>query len=70
MAKKGRELWKLVEETQGHSFVSDDMCDWPDEAVIAFCLEQLPNARRVVRAFEKISKGYELTRPAQEGDKP
>lgn len=61
----GKKLWEAVETAQGRSFVSDDFCTMPDQEVIYFCLSQLPSARRVVREFQKIAKGYELV---DEGD--
>ncbi len=68
MAKLGRQLWEAVETAQGRSFVSDDFASLSDEAVITFCLNQLPQARKIVREFEKITKGYKL-RPTNEEER-
>lgn len=70
MAKLGKQLWKAVETAQGRSFVSDDFASLPDEFVIEFCTNQLPQARAVVRAFEKIAKQRvpsAITRGGQHG---
>lgn len=54
----GKKLWKACEAPQGLSFVSDDMVEWPDGAVLEFLEKQIPNARKVLRIMERMAKTY------------
>lgn len=58
MAKVGKKLWAEVETPQGFSFVSDDICNWPDEQVVDFVKRNLANVRLVARIFGKIDRQW------------
>lgn len=58
--KLGAELWRKLEGPQGYSFVSDDVCNWPDGKVLEFVRRNLPHVKLIARTFEAINRKYKF----------
>lgn len=56
MGKLGRELFKLVQESQGYAFIADDVEDMPDEEVIRIARASLRHTRITAEILEEFLK--------------
>lgn len=70
MSKLGKELWGKIEQYQGWAFISDDVEDYDDEAVLRIAMAALYWERKAVKVLEKFLNKHDEDTDALGSGKP